>query len=835
MPSPTPKQVAPKKTQQHTEEAPKGRSPVKRIDWYTPQRFEANVTKSIKQGQVLPLYKLVGEANLEPFVWLSIEGQADREDSKEFSPLRRGLEYIILKNQYNKYPMVELGIVVPEYRRSSEFEGADPDLDRPLRELRMGARFNVQWGYTSANTKWGAFTVVERQVSFDQGTALLVIKAKMGAKLTATTTSEVFSTTSPKQTITELAKIARQRIKIDEEIQKEIDQEAMNTLEVAPAGDVVGKAIQRVLALLDEDAWIDPQSDTLTISDPFKLDLVGKGIRPLKMTYGFPSSPIESLEIETKRPKRSGTGVRSSKGVKPTEGGIRAKTAKSFVKGSLVSTLNDGNSFFTHFGYPGVPRNQLPPGSAFKDKSAFSQVRDGTISKSNVIRNAEDVWKPTDGYKVTYNEQLNDLNPPGEKNYKHVLVERVFEVSGNFERTKDSLFQTQGLKRGSEAFDAAVRLHWATTDDIQNYVVGVKSGNQVYNIVGEPYLLDGRNYFPVEIYRPKKKSKNTSTPSLGDARGEDTARKSSTRTIEYRSDADIKFDRAMETINDFVRFKTVDQEWLQRYEEAPNKKRFLDVFAGNPKVVELKEFIKEREAIEKAVAGIPNYSLKQEVKRGGRVVLSVMKSSPRAPEQGAQPKQGTQNPANSASTDGTLRGSMTPASVSSGVARPSRRLTLTKLTIKLKAGDWAMRVGRLIELVDVYKSVDNIYFIDAEEHRIDENGFHTVITCKVATSRQKAKNKAISDGRTSERRAKAGDERQEVRDAQRKQESRPSSVILEDSDFLRTRKLNRYKEDRAFDVLKEKTRREDQDRARNPGVKFEGVFIVPNLDPLEGA
>ena len=47
MPRPTPKEVAPKKTQQRTEEAPKGRSPVKRLDWYTPQRFEANVTESI--------------------------------------------------------------------------------------------------------------------------------------------------------------------------------------------------------------------------------------------------------------------------------------------------------------------------------------------------------------------------------------------------------------------------------------------------------------------------------------------------------------------------------------------------------------------------------------------------------------------------------------------------------------------------------------------------------------------------------------------------------------------------------------------------------------------
>ena len=781
MPRPTPKEVAPKKTQQRTEEAPKGRSPVKRLDWYTPQRFEANVTESIdKQGQVLPLYKLVGEANLEPFVWLSIEGQAAREDSKEFSPLRRGLEYIILKNQYNKYPMVELGIVVPEYRESSD-PHQQRNLDRPLRELKMGARFSVQWGYSSATINWGAFTVVERQVSFDQGTALLVIKAKMGSKLSATTTSEVFSTTSPEKTLTELAKLAGQRLELDEEFREEVEQEAMNTLEVAPAGDVVGKAIQRVLALRDKDAWIDPQSDTLTISDPFKLDLVGKGIRPLKMTYGFPSSPIESLEIETKRPKRSGTGVRSSKGVTPTGSAIDPKTSKarSIVAGSIIREIN-GSYVFTHYGFSGVSSDQNAPASQYEFFSAFSQTRDGTTSLRNVITNAEEKWPPSKGFKVSLNENLNRIFPPGgQQDFLHVIVERVFEVSGTLELTEDSLSEVSNLKRNSDAFKEKVKEKWYTQFRLNALVSEVYSGSLVYKIVGAPVNIDGKDYYPVRVYRPKKTDSRNTQASIGDSRNEADSQTSSTTEI-ATTQTQKEFDAQVERINKRISGDKVKADLLTQYQKSANKDAFLQLKGrNNDEIKALKKFLKNERKLTKMIQGLPNYSILQNVSSRGEVQLSIIGGA-RSPEEGAQPTQGIQTPANSASADDTPRGSMTPASVSSGVGRPSRRLTLTKLTIKLKAGDWAMRVGRLIELVDVYKSVDNIYFIDAEEHRIDENGFHTVITCKVATSRQKAKNKAISDGRTSERRAKAGDERQEVRDAQRREGARPSSVIIQE-------------------------------------------------------
>lgn len=836
MPRPTPRVTAPKTTQQRTETAPRGRSPVKRIDWYTPQRFEANVTKSIKQGQVLPLYKLVGEANLEPFVWLSIEGQEAREDSKEFSPLRRGLEYIILKNQYNKYPMVELGIVVPEYRESSDPQ-QQRNLDRPLRELKMGARFSVQWGYSSATINWGAFTVVERQVSFDQGTALLVIKAKMGSKLSATTTSEVFSTTSPERLIQELCQTAGQSTDIEE---TESEQEPSRPL--ATAGKSVGQNIMRVAGRADADVAINPETDKLTISDPFKLDLVGKGIQPLRMTYGFPSSPIESLEIETKRPKRSGTGPRSSKGVRPTGSAIDPKTSKarSIVIGSIVAKRKDGSPYYIHYGYPGTPDDRLPNASQYEFSSAFSQTRNGTNSLSNVIANAEEYWSPKNGYKVSLNQKLNDNRPPGREGFYHVIVERVFEVSGTLAVTKDPLFEVQGLPVGSEEYKAAVKLHWKNSNDLETLIQSVQRGTLVYNIVGESVKVEGVDYFPVKIYRPKTTDRRNTQVAKGDSQNEGDGQDISTTGIDYsqKTQVEKEFDTAFETASRSIRNNpqafTVSQKWLLAYNNAKDRDKFLRTNKGNEEVKKLIVYLNKRQELGDAFAQSPAYSVKQEV-LDVNGVASVRLGIARSPEEGAQPTQGTQTPANSASADDTPRGSMTPASVSSGVARPSRRLTLTKLTIKLKAGDWAMRVGRLIELVDVYKSVDNIYFIDAEEHRIDENGFHTVITCKVATSRQKAKNKAISDGRTSERRARAGDERQEVRDAQRKQESRPSSVILEDSDFLRTRKVRMKMQEHKFEELKEKRRREDQESRRNPSVKYENGLFLPNLDPLEGA
>mgnify|MGYP006207766249 CR=1 FL=1 len=46
-----------------------------------------------------------------------------------------------------------------------------------------------------------------------------------------------------------------------------------------------------------------------------------------------------------------------------------------------------------------------------------------------------------------------------------------------------------------------------------------------------------------------------------------------------------------------------------------------------------------------------------------------------------------------------------------------------------------MRVGTIIEIVDLHKKINGFYYVFSEEHTIDSNGFHTSIQCKKASQR----------------------------------------------------------------------------------------------------
>lgn len=798
------------------------KSNIPRLDWYTPQTFKANVTEHTdREGQTLPLYSLVGDDYLEPFVWISMEGkQGTRQEEEGFSPLRRGLEFIFLKNQYNKYPMLELGITVPQYRAaggaSNQESGTIDDLVRPLEELKIGARFYIQWGYLKANIRWGAFTIVEREIEFNQGTAMLTIKAKMGAKMSSTTSSEVFSGTL-EDNLQAIAKETGQSMSLGEAT----DTILSASTTVTPSGSSFGNALTRLAATHDLEVAVDAVTNTLILSDPFKLDLVKKGYKPQKMTYGFPSSPIESLDIETKRPKRAGTGPRSGKGAIPTGGGIdtKSRTGESYVKGSVVTKNAEGQFIYQHFGYPGTPNDRLPGATFFEEVSAFSEIRrsGGTTTRSmtNVIKNAEDKWKPSEGYVVALNTQLNNNLPPGRQGYYHVLVSKRVKISGNIVRTKNSLQRVEGLTKGSAAYNDAVKAHWVSSQDLENiYIQGVYKNGLIYRIQGSAHTVEGVEYFPIEVFKAEdqvkraqartdaQKQQNYSS-DLGDSNEENPVT-TTTQTISYETGQDREYELAVSNLSDRIKDIKVPKKVLDAYNNAQDKKQFIALNRTSPWFNDLQAFAAAGLDIDQTIKGIPAYSKRVEIGQDNYVRYQIVKDSPREPEEGAQRQTKTNNTADSASVDGQQRISLTPASVSSGIGRPSSRLSLTTLRIKLKAGDWTMRVGKLIEIVDVYKTVDGVYYIDSEEHRIDENGFHTVITCKVASSRQKTRYGRSALGKRGNRRATSGDERQDVQDAQSKQSTRSSSIVIEDSQTLQNRRIRDSKQA----VVSEQNKRE---------------------------
>jgi hypothetical protein len=141
---------------------------------------------------------------------------------------------------------------------------------------------------------------------------------------------------------------------------------------------------------------------------------------------------------------------------------------------------------------------------------------------------------------------------------------------------------------------------------------------------------------------------------------------------------------------------------------------------------------REQELIEQAkVAG------NQRVIRRPLQTITTLTLQERRPEASSKKSQSTSESSETASADDqNARSDAKPLGVSSGKGRSSRRVTLTTLKIKMKAGDWTLKTGTLIELIDIYETIDGIYYVHGEEHIISAAGFSTQITCKKATSKQ---------------------------------------------------------------------------------------------------
>ena len=50
-----------------------------------------------------------------------------------------------------------------------------------------------------------------------------------------------------------------------------------------------------------------------------------------------------------------------------------------------------------------------------------------------------------------------------------------------------------------------------------------------------------------------------------------------------------------------------------------------------------------------------------------------------------------------------------------------------------------MRVGRIVEIMDVYETVNGFYYINKESHTVNSEGFHTEVVCRKATAAEARK------------------------------------------------------------------------------------------------
>ena len=115
-----------------------------------------------------------------------------------------------------------------------------------------------------------------------------------------------------------------------------------------------------------------------------------------------------------------------------------------------------------------------------------------------------------------------------------------------------------------------------------------------------------------------------------------------------------------------------------------------------------------------------------------RTKVDVRKDPAKPKQDGEDSKSSSESASRDASTPAPP---FKPIGQQSGLPRRTSRLKTTKVRVRLKAGDWTMRVGRIIEIVDVHKSLNGYYYVFSEEHILSTDGFHTEFECRKASKK----------------------------------------------------------------------------------------------------
>jgi|11_taG_2_1085331.scaffolds.fasta_scaffold00118_7 hypothetical protein len=742
----------------------KRRTKQKTSNRYEPARLKPQVQMMKERNQSLPFHSLVGETNLDPYVWITLKKDLRKGPKNDrLNPIHKGLKSISLSNEKKKYPKVDFVLYVPDFRDNKKDSG------RSINEFIIGAEFFVKWGYSSNHTQWGPFRVTERDISFDEGTALLQVTGIMGARLFATSTAEVFSNAEGKLAIDQIASLVNISVNkkelLDEEYNYFLDDKGGPPL--IAAGGNLGQAIYKDTVKNDVDFYFDPEVGEIKLSTPFKYELVKQGkATPVKMTYGYPTSNIAKLDVETKHPIKKGvspnTVVRINqkpKGLSVVEG----NTLRYAIEGLIpyVDTNNQTKELII-----GTDRNRAWGKWVFSTKKVKDpRKRGGVIDENSIgsvaqaISNAEQVWKPEKGYKVSAVEaSIGHHYDSMEVDSWAMLIERVVTLPKNlaYEDKKLNIFEyNQAVKNRSKP------------------VVLLSTG------------LDENNEVSVRVYSDLNRAvESKPLPKKTAATKSD---KLTSTTVESVPVGSIDTPEGEETTDEIVETLRIRSDLLNykgdRRKLRPKFRKLLEEYEA--KLLQFKN------------RSFENNSLRVASRSFGEVsAIALVRVDP-TKANGNKSNEGKVSDTASGESDNP-NSSFKPKAQSSGVGRPSRRITRTKLSIDLKAGDWTMRVGTIIEIVDLHKKINGFYYVFSEEHTIDSNGFHTSIQCKKASQRMvdkystSAKKRSNSKKPTNTTRVAAGAEvpafqiNKQALDALVDEESK---TLSEKSSELRNREL----------------------------------------------
>lgn len=622
------------------------------------------------------LFERVGHLNLSPYAWIYADGDEAKESvflslggrAYPSSVRAGGLKGMTCTNEYGKFPTVEFEVYDPDFRkRRGTVNGQQPDIGL-YEKFKIGKRFSVRFGYRSAFTAWDDLKVVESEVIFEEGTVVLRVKGRAAHRLMSTHSADVFTKEFGKSALDAIARVVDMKV----DYKQLLDAEYERILAEARASSSsvgISAHIFKVTGKADVDFFYDPEYQSLRLQTPYKMELIKRGSKPRQITYGYPSSPISSLSIETKYPKKKFAGkgavLANNQTPKAPEEDVKGNRIRTLVSGFLYSANGDQFAFGIPRAYEDSAKGQAEISTQYPMVQGYEYVKD----TNTLATSAVGVGTP----------------------YVYYSIYRVFDINAD-ELQSEEVIWTQEQAR-VYALDQGGKSLFVPTS-----VEPRPDAPTVLAVVGTLYSKRETADKPATPIAPANPPATTTTTVNEDK-----------ETQAYKYEATGEY-AGIDTIN------------------------LNGSYAPGTPIYQQQQAIKALQ--EKARQSGDEYRVER-VDNAGRTTFiltqrtEVPVTQPETPAAEETAKEG--DPVETNTQSGPPMPTFTPATATSTVASGARRKgPVTTLTLQMKAGDYTLRIGDLIELTDMYKSMDGFYYIHSEEHKVSADGFHTEIKCRKA-------------------------------------------------------------------------------------------------------
>ena len=689
---------------------------------YTPRKVSAEVRELGDNSVDLAFHSLIGHTELTPYFWITPKKRPIPPEIDFVNPLRKNIKSINLTNAYGKFPTVEFEMYIPEFRQLSTtmvvgdyVKKRDPG--KIIDYFKLGESFSVKWGYVSNHTEWSGFRVIDRQVAFEDGTALLTVKGRIGSRLSATITSDVFTASYGKTVFDQIAGLVDMKVNYRELLDEEYDELLKQDNPVLFSGSntlAIGAYLQATKA--DVELYLDPINNEMRLTTPFKYEIIKRGTKPYKMTYGYPTSNIASIDLETKYPKKKGTGIRKSKPLSQKPSGTAIINSKAgtaqYVHAGVVKYTDQNNQ-----------EKRFEVGT-LTDYNKLSLNTNGEFNSIVGLKLLEEEFPPNEGYQVFFVEESTN------RNYGDYLIVR------NVSLPKELTLE----RRNVTSAEYGLLLVQSTQNKLFVSTNNVINDDGLLEVIVYKRKVDSGVNIEEEVEPETDEMVFEATTIEATPKGGDTEE------------------------GDELEDRWVKVEGQKAYIDAQHyaaKKGKTGLLASGT-VTEFEEQL----AVLKQEAQDKGEDFRVSKKNLGSTLLYQLEKKIQVkvrtdPANAKEDDDGGKGSSESASPNAsTPAPPFKPIAQQSGAPRRARRLKTTKVRIRLKAGDWTMRVGRIIEIVDIHKSLNGFYYVFSEEHSVGTDGFHTEIECR------KASKKAVNNyGKTIRRKGSKKKEKGGTRNA----------------------------------------------------------------------